>query len=229
MPQQQDSWLLPIAIMFAGVILAITLYVYRAHHNAKAPSADISQIRAVDGTDHIVGSPGAPIKIIEYADIDSPYAKTFQLTIEQAMSDYASGGKVAWVYRHFPLVDQHLYSEQHAEAAECMAKLGGTTLFFRFIDALNAQAPGDQLFDPKNYDSVVTGLGVVPQSFDDCVKSGQFQQRVASDFDNGLLIGSGGSPFTVIEVPNQKPVIINGAIPYDSLKKILDTSIATLK
>ena len=226
MAPQKDSWMLPIAIIVAGGILAITLYAYRIHHNAQAPAADISQIRPVDATDHIVGNPSAPIKMIEYADIDSAYAKTFQLTMEQAMADYAAGGKVAWVYRHFPLVDEHPYSEQHAEAAECMAKLGGPAMFMRFIDALNAQAPGDTLFDPANYDTVVTALGVVPQSFNDCLKSGEFAQRVASDFNNGLLIGSGGSPFTVIEVPNQKPVIINGAIPYDSLKKIIDSSIA---
>jgi protein-disulfide isomerase len=229
MQNQKDSWLLPIAIIVAGLILAVTLYRYRIHHVVSIPAAEVSHIRAVDNTDHIMGNPGAPIKIIEYADIDSSYAKTFQVTMEQLMANYAAGGKVAWVYRHFPLVDQHAYSEQHAEAAECIAKLGGPTLFLQFIDALNAQAPGSQLFDPRNYDGVVSALGVVSQSFHDCIKSGEFQQRVARDFDNGLLIGSGGSPFTVIEVQNQKPVIINGAVPYDSLKKIIDTSIAAIK
>jgi protein-disulfide isomerase len=180
---------------------------------------------SVTQADHIVGNPSAPVVLVEYADIDSTYSKSFQQTLEQLMVDYASDGKVAWVYRHLPLIDQHVHAAEHAEAAECIASLGGPNIFFRFIDALNSAAPGELQFDPKNYDSVVSSLGILPQSFDACLSAHTFQNKVGSDFENGIAIGAGGSPFTVLLVKGQKPVTLDGALPYDGLKKIVDQAI----
>ena len=225
----ENSWLIPGAIVFAGLILAITVYEYRLHKNPAPIKGDVSLMRAVDSTDHILGSPSAPIKIIEYSDIDSSYSKTFQATLEQIMTEYAAGGKVAWVYRHLPLVDQHPYSAQHAEAAECAASIGGPTMFWRFINALNIQAPNSMQFNPKDYGAVVSELGIVHQSFTECMNTHKFQKAVASDFQNGLATGAGGSPFTILVVEGQKPISINGAVPYASMKKILDDAVRKLE
>ncbi|MES2226003.1 MAG: thioredoxin domain-containing protein [Patescibacteria group bacterium] len=220
--QKRETWILPGAILAAGLLLAIALFVLRHHTAPGSVVADLSLLRPVNAQDHIVGSPDAPVKLVEYSDIDSSYSKSFQETMEQLMSEYAAGGKVAWVYRHLPLIDQHVHAADHAEAAECIASLGGPNIFWRFISALNAQAPGDLQFDPGQYDSVVQSLGILPQSFDACVNAHTYQQRVADDFSNGLAIGAGGSPFSVLLVKGQPPVTINGAVPYDGMKRILD-------
>lgn len=221
----REAWFIPIAIIAAGLIIALAVYLQRHNSVEGSVKADISLLHPVSLTDHIVGSPSAPVKLVEYADIDSSYSKTFQQTMEQLMAQYASGGQVAWVYRHLPLIDQHLYSAEHAEAAECISSLGGPSIFWRFIDALNSAAPGNVQFDPANYDSVVSSLGILPQSFDACMTAHTYQQRVSSDFQNGIAIGAGGSPFTVLLVKGQPPITLNGAIPYDGLKKIVDQAI----
>ncbi len=222
---RREMWFLPVAILAAGLILAVALFVIRHRPDPRAVAGDTSLMRPISEDDHIIGSPSAPIMLVEYSDIDSSYSKTFQQTMEQIMSEYAAGGKVAWVYRHLPLIDQHVHAAEHAEAAECIASLGGPNIFWRFISALNAEAPGDQQFDPSGYDAVVSSLGVVAQSFDACLTSHTYQPRVASDFSNGLAVGAGGSPFSILLVNGQKPVTIDGAVPYDSMKKILDDAI----
>lgn len=226
--KHENSWLVPGAILLAGLILALTVYEYRLHKEPAPVKGNVTLMRAVDSTDHILGSPSAPIKLIEYSDIDSSYSKTFQATMEQIMTEYAAGGKVAWVYRHLPLVDQHPYSEQHAEAAECAASLGGPSIFWRFISSLNTQAPNSQQFNPKDYPSIVSALGIVQQSFTACMNSHTYQKAVASDFQNGLAAGAGGSPFSILIVGGQSPVTIDGAVPYASMKKILDDAITKL-
>ncbi|CAN5721530.1 thioredoxin domain-containing protein [soil metagenome] len=223
---QREMWFLPVAILAAGLILAVALFMIRHHTDPRVVAGDATLMRPVSQADHIIGSPSAPIMLVEYADIDSSYSKTFQQTMEQIMTEYAAGGKVAWVYRHLPLIDQHVSAAQHAEAAECISSLGGQNVFWRFINTLNAQAPGDQQFDPSGYDAVVASLGVLPQSFDACMTAHTYQERVAADFTNGLAAGAGGSPFSILLVQGQKPVTIDGAIPYDSIKKILDDAIA---
>jgi protein-disulfide isomerase len=223
----QNPWVLPGAILGAGLILAIATFVIRSHHLIAPVQGSVTAMRPISAlTDHIVGNPGAGVVIVEYSDIDSPYAKQFQQSMEQLMADYAGGGKVAWVYRHFPLIDQHPNSEMHAEAAECVASLGDANSFWRFIDALNASAPDINQFDPKNYDAVVSTLGISTAKFDSCLSSHTFQQKVAADFGNALDSGASGAPFTVLLVKGQKPATIDGAIPYATLKQIVDQAVA---
>jgi protein-disulfide isomerase len=223
---KREAWAIPLAIVAAGLLLAVAIYVYRVGKVEGSVEADITLLRPVSAADHIIGNPAAPVILVEYADIDSPHSKSFQQTLTQLMTEYGEGGQVAWVYRHLPLIDRHVYSAQHAEAAECIASLGGPTIFWRFIDALNSAAPGDLQFDPRNYESIVTSLGVLPQSFNACMDGRQYEARVANDFENGLAVGAGGTPFSVLLVRGQPPVTIDGAVPYEAMKKILDEAIA---
>jgi len=220
-----DSWVIPGAIAFAGVVIAIAVYVLHGGVPENVVKGDPTLMRPVDQSDHIIGSPAATVKLVEYADIDSPYSKSFQQTMEQVMNDYAAGGKVAWVYRHLPLVDQHPNAESNAEAAECVASLGGPNAFWKFIDAINAQSPGSIEFDPSQAATVGASLGLLQQGFTDCMQSHTFQQRVSDDFQNGLAAGADGSPYSILLIKGQPPITINGAVPYAGMKKILDAAV----
>jgi protein-disulfide isomerase len=223
---KKEMWFIPVAIIAAGLIFSVAIFIQRSNTVEGSVEADLSLMRQVSEADHIIGSPAAPVIIVEYSDIDSSYSKTFQRTMTQLMTEYGTDGQVAWVYRHLPLIDQHIYAASHAEAAECVASLGNSTIFWRFIDALNSAAPNEMQFDPKNYSAVVSSLGVLPQSFDACMNKNTYQEKVANDFENAIAIGAGGSPFTVLLVKGQPPITINGAVPYDGMKQIIDQALA---
>jgi protein-disulfide isomerase len=214
----------PIAIIFAGAVIAFAIFNVR-YHGVALVNANPSAVRAVDTTDHVLGNPAAPVTIIEYADIDSEYSKSFQKVMEQAIKEYGSNGNVAWVYRHVP-TDAQSNSGSHAEAAECVAALSGTNNFFAFIDALQTAAPGTNTFDPNGYDAAVTSLGLSKGTFDQCMAAHTYRVRVAADYANARQIGATGSPFSVLLVHGQKPAIIEGLIPYPSMKQIIDASIS---
>jgi len=222
---RRDTWLIPGAIILAGLILAIATYTIRSKELTLPPEGDVSLVRPVSETDHIIGNPGAPVVIIEYADIDSNYAKDFQATMSQLMTEYAAGGQVAWAYRHLPLIDQHPNSRRHAEAAECAASLGASDAFWRFIDAAHVRAPGSQELSPLDYDFIIEGLGIRPEAFNQCLEAGTFAGRVMEDFENGLNAGAGGSPFSVVLIKGHAPITIDGAVPYEAMKRIIEESI----
>lgn len=224
--RMQNPWFLPGAILAAGLVLALAVYAERTHHILARPAGSPEKVRPVTPADHIIGNPSAPVKLIEYDDIDSSYGKQFQATLEQLMTEYAKGNNVAWVYRHFPLIDQHVNAEMHAEAAECAASLGGPSTFWNFIDALSARAPGTSQFDPRDYPSVISTLGINTDAFNRCLSTHAFQQKVGSDFDNAIAIGADATPFTVLLVKGQPPVTISGAVSYDTLKKVVDQAVA---
>jgi protein-disulfide isomerase len=220
--EKRSAWFIPGAIIAAGLMIAVSVYVVRTTHVLGVPAGSAT-------TDHLIGNPSAPVVIVEYADIDSSYAKSFQATMEQLMTEYGASGKVAWVYRHFPLVDTHQYSEQHAEAAECATSLGKPDTFWRFIDMLQSRAPANQEFDPNGYDDVVSTLGLDAHAFDLCMTNGTFATHVRTDIDDAIAIGAEGSPYSVVVIHGQKPIPLSGALPYAAMKKILDSAIASAK
>ena len=219
---------LPLVILCAGLIVALAVYVVRVRDQVANGSGTPEAVRAVSPTDHIIGNPSAPIVIVEYADIDSEFSKKLQLTMEQLMTEYASGNKVAWVYRHFPVTTIHPNAAVNALAAECAASVSGPATFFQFINAMNAAAPGAISFDPKRYGAIVAQLSLPKEAFDACVASQTFEKRVHDDYRNALASGATGSPYIILLVQGQKPRQIQGAPPYKALKRILDDEIAKL-
>ena len=228
LPLTAKDLAIPLAILFSGLLLSIAIYVVRIKHTLTNGGGNPEAVRAVAPSDHLIGNPSAPIMVVEYADIDSSYSKSFQLTMEQLMTEYASTGKVAWVYRHFPLGDEHPNAATHALAAECATSLSVPTTFFRFIDALQAAAPGENQFNPSGYPGIVRELGIDEGAFKKCITDGAFTKRVHDDYANALASGATGSPFVVLIIQGQKPTPINGALPYTSMKKLIDQSIAKL-
>jgi protein-disulfide isomerase len=224
-PLNAAEMLIPAAIIIAGIMLAITTYVVRIHHTVTEGAGSPDAVRPVTPADHVIGNPSAPVVIIEYSDIDSSYGKSLELTMEQIMSEYAAGGKVAWVYRHFPITSAHPNAAAEALAAECAASLSTPATFFHFIDALQALAPGSNQFDPSEYPTLVKQFGIDQAKFDQCTTAGSFTKHIHDDYDNALASGATGSPFLVLLVKGQKPAAINGELPYTAMKKLIEQSV----
>ncbi len=216
--------LIPGAIVFAGLVISVTIYIMHPHlvtGNTLNPQAALP----ITPSDHLLGNPEAPVVLVEYADVDSEYSKDFQTVMEQVIQSYGTQGNVAWIYRDFPLTAEDPTSEKDAEAAECAAGLSSQSTFFAFIDAMQAAAPGDTQFDPSGYDTIASSLGISKGSFDDCLTARTYQKKVAADYASGESVGVSGTPFSVLFVKGQKPVTISGSVPYATMKQILDADI----
>ena len=221
MQTTSNEWLIPGAILIAGAILATTIFMLRDGNFFGVTRGNPSDMRAVSPDEHIIGNPDAPIIIVEYADIDAPASKEFQRTLGQLVSDYGATGKVAWVYRHFPLVNQYPNSARHAEAAECVTSLGNKEAFWKFIDLMQAAAPDAEQFSPENYDALVPQLGIHINDFNACMAAGTFADKVEADFEDGLRAGAIASPFTLILMEGREPIPVRGAVPYATLTQLI--------
>lgn len=224
--RSSPPWALPVAILIAGIIVAGATYVVHVKQQVSKKSGDPAVVRPVTPEDHMVGNPQARIKVVEYGDIDSAPTKDFTAVMEQLMTEYGPTGEVAWVYRHFPIVALHKNAAAHASAAECVASLGAPDAFWRFIDGIAVNAPGTDQFNPKDYPLLLSGLGVSQEEFTACLADGRFEERVQADYTNAILAGASGSPYIVVFVKGSAPVPISGALPYASMKKILDGYLA---
>lgn len=225
MTEARPSLLLPLAILAAGAVLAGAIYVVRTGEPV-SPLLSVGAARPVSLEDHSVGSPDAPVVIITYSDIDCAYCKEFQATMASLMTEYAEGGRVAWVYRHFPVLNINPNAASHAEAAECVGEQGGDIGFFSFIDALQQRAPGSLGFSPSGYGPVVGSLGFAVDAFDACMAGDRLVERVTLDFENAVAAGGQAAPYTIVLAGGAEPVPITGAVPYAVLKEVVERALA---
>ncbi len=228
----------PIAIVIAGGLIAGSLYMSRstvptpvAANNKIQPTAPAEQagsldaMKPVSADDHVRGNPDAPIKIVEYSDTECPFCKRFHETMKQVMDEYGDTGKVAWVYRHFPLDQLHPKARKEAEALECAGAQGGNETFWKYADRLYEVTPSNNRLESTELPKIAEFVGINVKTFNDCLANGTYAEHVANDLENAAATGGRGTPWSVFVAPDGTKLPINGAQPYEAVKQLIETAL----
>jgi len=174
--------------------------------------------------DHIRGKADAPFSLIEYSDINCPFCRRFHPTAKRLVKD--SAGQINWVYRHFPLVGHKPEAQQLAEAAECVAELGGNTSFWRFIDLIVMQPKRKAKIEATSADQLPTAVAraaktvqIDASALANCLQSGRHTAKVLADENNALQMHLLGTPANII-INNQTGewLVRQGAASLQTLK-----------
>lgn len=188
-----------------------------------ASSRQAKNMRTVSpGDDHIRGNPEAIISLVEYSDFECPFCKRFHPSAAQLVDN--NGGKVNWVYRHFPLDFHNPGAQKQAEASECAAKLGGNEAFWRYADLIYARTTSNGTgFPVNNLVPLAVEIGLDEKPFKQCLESEEMRERVERDYENGVLSGISGTPGNIF-VNNKTGQVIAaaGALPVQRLQRIVD-------
>jgi len=255
MQEQKNNLVIPASIIIAGFLIATGIYFANKGNspviqdNPATNSVNID-IKPVSSTDHILGDPNAPVVLVEFSDTECPYCKMFQTTMQTVMDTYGKDGKVAWVYRHFPLDQLHSKSRKESQATECVNELGGNTAFWKMLDTIYAKTPANDGLDLAKLPEFAQSSGVDVTKFNACLNSEKYASLVEADFQDGVRAGAQGTPYNVLILQktlsssaestinnfilqnnlaqnimissNKKEVVLNGAIPLEAMKIILD-------
>jgi len=219
----------PIAIVISGALIAGALY----YSNLKQPTkvvnntpptvnTNFSSMRPVSADDHILGNPNASLVIVEYSDSECPFCKTFHTTLRRVISEYGKDGKVAWVYRHFPIDQLHSKARKEAEAMECANELGGNAKFWEYTNTLYDKTNSNNSLDPLELPKIAKTVGLNVSDFETCLSSGKYAEKVEADYQDAVKAGGRGTPNSIILSKDGVRTPIEGAMPYDSLKTIID-------
>src|SRR3990167_1785339 len=164
----KDNYAVPGAIIIAGALIAGAVYFSFGKTPVPSPSignkvedvGSFEQMAAISARDHIRGNPDAPVKIVEYSDSECPFCKRFHDTMKQVMDTYGKTGKVAWVYRNFPLDQLHSKARNEATAIECAGELGGNDKFWAYADRLYEVTPSNNGLDPMELHNIAQYVGL---------------------------------------------------------------------
>jgi protein-disulfide isomerase len=239
--QPKAALTVPMAIVVAAVIIAIAIVWIKkpapspASNDAMGTPSTTISLAPITSTDHILGNPNAPVKIVEFSDPSCPYCKVFYPVMQQIMNTYGASGQVAWVYRAFPLdkPDQngnilHPNAGHESQALECAAVLGGNDKFWAYANRLYSITPSVTPTTPNGLDQsqlpvIAQYVGLDVTAFNTCLSSGETSDKVDAEYQEGLAAGVDGTPYSFIITPGTTtPIPIPGAETYTQMKAILD-------
>lgn len=166
------------------------------------------------------GNNQAKIYLVEFSDYECPFSARFHPTAKEVTD--TSNGKVAWVWKYFPLTQIHPNARPSAIAAECVNKLGGADKFWKFSDILIAN---QTKLSENLYKTEAAKLGINSYNFSTCLKDSSVAAEVDRNTKEGEELGVSGTPSTfVVKNENGKLTVlenINGALPKSSVDAII--------
>ena len=218
----------PIAIIIAGGLIAGSLYysnIKVKKEVVKTPTTTVdasSSMRPISADDHILGNPNADAIIVEYSDTECPFCKQFHGTLRRVMDEYGKDGKVAWVYRHFPIDSLHPKARKEAEATECANELGGPSKFWEYINMVFDVTTSNNNLDPTQLPVIAKNVGLDVSVFNKCLSSGKYKDRVEANYQDAVKTGGRGTPHSILVSKDGLKTTIVGAQPYENLKSVID-------
>ncbi|MCR4334195.1 MAG: DsbA family protein [Patescibacteria group bacterium] len=237
MEKENNLITIPSAILIAGIIIGGAVIYTKGMPVEKIISQSTSAIKSssinidpVTENDHIRGTPDAPIVIVEFSDLECPFCKSFHLTMQKIMNEYGKSGKVAWVYRHFPL-SIHPKAQKEALASECAYEQGGNEKFWQYVDNIFSITPSNNQLDPLQLPIIAKNIGLDVEKFNICFNSEKYDEKIQKNYQDGIRVGIGsipetGTPYSVVIDKKGNKVPINGAQPYESVKQLIDAILA---
>jgi protein-disulfide isomerase len=207
-------------VVVAAVALGVAAWFIFAGSSAnEAAAAAPATVLAQD--DHTLGSPKAPITVIEYAAPMCPHCAHFDVDVfPDFKRQYIDTGKVYFVFRVFPLGAPDV-------AVEAMARCLPKESYFSFLDLMYRN---QSQWDPDGYaipdiHAALVHMGAIAgmssSQVDACISNQATQQRIQQvGTDAQTRYGVYQTPSFIINGQLENPVTL------DQLKAIIDPELA---
>jgi protein-disulfide isomerase/rhodanese-related sulfurtransferase len=208
---QMRSYLI---VSIAAVVIGIpAFYELAAHGEAPppppAPPNETTADRLVRPDSHATGNPDAAVTVVEFGDFECPVCGHEEPVAKQIRDKYAK--QIRFVFRQFPLIHLHPFSERMAEASECADEQGK---FWEAVDEIyNHQT--DLTDDGLKRDAAAIGLD--QSKFDQCLASGAAAERVKRDREDGKALGVNATPTFFIGRQ-----VVAGVPDFDQFSQMVD-------
>jgi protein-disulfide isomerase len=162
------------------------------------------------------GSAAKDLELVEFADFQCPHCKEAQANMEKLATDFP---KARIVFQNYPLEKIHPEAKRAASYGACVTKMGGSTAFFQFANAVFEGQDGLGTADGATLtlNSAVTKAGLDPAKIAACATTPETDQDVEASVKLAEGVNVTQTPVLMIN-GRQIPV---SAVPYDTLKQII--------
>lgn len=148
--------------------------------------------------DHVLGMVDAPVTLVEYGDFECPFCGSAYPELKRVLA--ALGPKVRFVFRHFPLSDEHPHAQHAAEVAEAAGVQGK---FWEMHDLLYRR---QEALADEHLAAYADQLGLDAHRVKRELEAHVHAARVREDFLSGVRSGVSGTPrFFINGRPHDEP------------------------
>jgi protein-disulfide isomerase len=175
---------------------------------------EIPSARTDEG-DPVLGSPDAPVTIVEYSDYQCPHCASFaQNTLPEVIKSYIATGKVRHIHKNAAILGEE--SQWAAMAALCAAD---QDRFWQYHEHLFRKQSGrnEGAFSRDNLKQFAADLGLDTTAFNQCLDENKYSQTVVEETEAGKQRGVEGTPSFFVN-----DELIPGNVPFDQMKAIID-------
>ncbi len=201
--------------LIAGAIIFVNLHPSSAVAEGEGALPGNTSVPAPSADDHIIGSPDAPIVLIEYSDFQCVYCSMVYPTIKKIVEE--SQGQIAWVMRNLPLDTIHPEARPAGLAAECIAEQLGNEGWWAFTDDMFANQEG---MNNVRYLTLAGTLGADTAKYMSCVSSKKYNQKLDDQSAEAQVAGAQGTPYTVV-YGHGAQVPLSGALPEAQFRAVI--------
>jgi protein-disulfide isomerase len=188
----------------------------KAKYNVKItlPYPDLPRQKVSADDDPFLGTDGAPIEIIQFAEFQCPYCGKVGDTMEKLLETYP--GKLKIVYRDFPL-GFHDRAIPAAISANCAGEQG------KYWE-MHAELMSNQTaLEDSHFRSYATKIGLDLDKWSVCLGDPAQEAEVKKDMADAAEVGVTGTPAFFVN-----GVLLSGAVPFEQFKSIIDKELAAL-
>ncbi len=186
------------------------------------PFAPASETLMKGMTGFALGPADAPVTIFEFSDLQCPFCKQAQPTIDKLMAEEKN---VRLIFQNFPL-PAHNWASKGAYYADCVGQVSNEA-FWKFLHATFEAQTG---ITPENADAKLTALadqaGVKGTEIAACAAKPETAGRVQRSISLGQSVEITSTP--TLFVNGRKISNVNG-VPYDVLKNLVEFAAKTGK
>ena len=234
-----DKIAVPGAILLAGVIIAVAVFVSNRDTEGSVDDQDTDNIAGEETETPPETAPDAPefadastdigdgpylgdkenakVAVVEFKEYRCGFCKRHvDETFPSIKENYIDTGKIIYVFREF-----EMYGDDIANAAKCVYHLGGTDKYVEFDKNAYNLEDDDAIY------SLVNTVGVNESDFESCYTSKQYKDELDADKAAGTAAGVQGTPGFVIGTldsdGNVDGILVPGAYPYDTFAEKIES------
>lgn len=165
----------------------------------------------------VKGFANAPVTIVEFSDFQCPYCAKSVAVISQLEKKY--GGKVKFVFKHYPLERIHPAARSAAKASMAAGEQGK---FWEYHDALMAkQSEWGRGVGSIYYPRYAKQLGISEEKFKKDMKTPAYEKKINSDIALGKKLGVQSTPTFFVN-----GVLVRGARDVNYFSQVIDLLLA---
>jgi protein-disulfide isomerase len=151
-----------------------------------APAKQELLLKPDEATDHIHGPASARVTLIEYGDFECPSCLQAYTALKVMLPHF--GSQVRFVFRHFPLREEHPHAELAAEAAEAAGAQGKFWPMYELLFTHQQHLKEKQLLDYAGQ------VGLDMPSYQNAMSDHVYLQRVQEHLLGGHHLGVRSTP-----------------------------------